>query len=128
MSTAALWRQGTADRGGYAETSVFGDGLFGSMSSSDGIIDEEVDVKLQEYLKRGPQSMKSSAKFRRMKSYLSRVMSQNARFQHRLELEDWRDCQALIACGFRVMGKSTQGMFFEGPAMNLIRYDAKRSL
>ena len=59
--------------------------------------------------------MKRTKTFLRMKSYLPRAMSSDVALRHRLELEDWRDCQVLAMCGFEVAGKSDKGTYFKIP-------------
>jgi hypothetical protein len=72
---------------------------------------------------------KSTKKFLRMKAFLGRVMSPEAAWRHRLKLEDWRDCQALIACGFKVVGSSSKGTYFEMAAFSsALKDDMERKL
>ena len=72
---------------------------------------------------------KCTKKFLRMKLYLCRVMSPEIAWRHRLKLEDWRDCQALISCGFKVAGKSNAGTYFEMSAFSsVLKDDMERSL
>jgi hypothetical protein len=56
-------------------------------------------------------------------------MSPDAAWRHRMKLEDWRDCQALLACGFQVVGHSDCGTYFDFPVFaEVVKYDMERSL
>lgn len=61
---------------------------------------------------------KSTKKFLRMKSYLKRVMSRHALRKYHQNLEDWRDCQALVMCGFRISGTGSKGTYFDIPGLS----------
>ena len=61
----------------------------------------------------GRTAVKCTKRFLRMRSYLPRVMSSGAALRHKLQLQDWRDCQALAMCGFEVVGKSDKGTYFQ---------------
>ena len=55
---------------------------------------------------------KSTRKFLRMKSYLRCAASEDFLRGYRLKLEDWRDCQALMMSGFKMLGTSEVGTYF----------------
>jgi hypothetical protein len=56
-------------------------------------------------------------------------MPPDAAWRNRMELEDWRDCQALGAWGFKVVGHSTQGTYFDFPVFTeVVKHDMERSL
>lgn len=73
--------------------------------------------------------MKATKKFLRWKSYLKRAMTPGEEMDHYFKLQDWRDCQALLACGFNVIGHSASGTYFDMPVFSsMLGEDMERSL
>jgi hypothetical protein len=63
--------------------------------------------------------VKRTKKFLRMKALLARAMSSEVAYRYDQKLEDWRDCQALVACGFQVKGTTKQGTIFSVEGMDM---------
>ena len=72
---------------------------------------------------------KHTKNFLRWKSYLKRVMTPGEELDYYFKLQDWRDCQALLACGFRATGTTSAGTYFEFPTFSsAMKEDTERSL
>lgn len=62
---------------------------------------------------------KCTNKFLRMKLYLKRVMSGASTYSYRQKLNDWRECQELVMCGFEITGTGDKGTYFNISGLNL---------
>jgi hypothetical protein len=77
----------------------------------------------------GGQMSKHTKKFLRWKSYLKMAMTPGEELDRYLDLQNWRDCQALLACGFKVVGQSAAGTYFDMPVFSsMLGEDTERSL